>query len=231
MQILADRTLVVQTKHPARVLETVPNSKVAYDYGDGRYEVSLDWDLPSTQTLSKFMKNVPSPIKRDYHWPRPLGFEPFDHQKETASFLSLRKRAFCFNEQGTGKTASVIWAADYLMKLGLVRRVLIICPLSIMKSAWQNDLFRFAVHRSCDIAYGKREQRKAVMNSDAEFVIINFDGLDIVKEEVMNGDIMQIIRQSTDDFALLDCLRYQVRASRTYDDDFVVYYLHLSFIL
>jgi hypothetical protein len=55
MQILADRTLVVQTKYPARVLETVPNSKVAYDYGDGRYEVSLDWDLPSTQTLSKFL--------------------------------------------------------------------------------------------------------------------------------------------------------------------------------
>ena len=47
-------------------------------------------------------------IKQNYKWPRPLGFEPFEHQKETAEFLSLRRRAFCFNEQGTGKTASVI---------------------------------------------------------------------------------------------------------------------------
>ena len=58
------------------------------------------------------------------------------HQRDTASFLTLHKRAFCFNEQGTGKTASVIWAVDYLMTLGVLKRVLVVCPLSIMQSAW-----------------------------------------------------------------------------------------------
>lgn len=193
MQILADRTLVVQTRYPGRVLETVPNSKVAYDYGDGRYEVSLDWDLPSAQTLSRFMKNVPSPIKRDYNWPRPMGFEPFDHQKETASFLSLRKRAFCFNEQGTGKTASVIWAADYLIKAGLIKRVLVICPLSIMQSAWQQDLFKFAVHRRVDVAYGDAKKRNKIANSNAEFVIINYDGLPSIAEDAIKNNLFDLI--------------------------------------
>ena len=49
----------------------------------------------------------------EYEWPRPHGFEPFDHQKVTSEFLISNRKAFCFNEQGTGKTASVIWAVDY----------------------------------------------------------------------------------------------------------------------
>lgn len=60
----------------------------------------------------------------EYEWPRPHGFTPFVHQKSTAEFLISNRKAFCFNEQGTGKTASVIWAVDYLMNIGLVRRVL-----------------------------------------------------------------------------------------------------------
>jgi SNF2 family DNA or RNA helicase len=151
---------------------------------DGLHDVAVFWGLKEAQELATLkIKNVPSTITRDYDWPG--RFKPFAHQKETAAFLTLRKKAFCFNEQGTGKTAAVIWAADYLMKLGLVRRVLIIAPLSIMKSAWQNDLFTFAVHRSCDIAYGKRETRKAIINGEAEFVIINFDGLEIVKDDLI----------------------------------------------
>jgi len=127
----------------------------------------------------------------DYNWPGQ--FTPFAHQKVTATFLAERPKAFCFNEQGTGKTASVIWAADYLMNIGVVRRVLVVCPLSIMKSAWQNDLFKFAMHRTCDIAYGDRKKRAKVVNGGAEFVIINFDGLAIVKDDVANGGFDLIV--------------------------------------
>jgi SNF2 family DNA or RNA helicase len=127
----------------------------------------------------------------DYNWPGQ--FAPFAHQKVTSAFLAERPRAFCFNEQGTGKTASVIWAADYLMNAGVVRRVLVVCPLSIMKSAWQNDLFKFAMHRTCDIAYGSKKKRAQIVNSGAEFVIINFDGLAIVKDDIKNGGFDLIV--------------------------------------
>jgi SNF2 family DNA or RNA helicase len=62
-----------------------------------------------------------------------------------------------------------------------------------MKSAWQNDLFKFAMHRSCDIAYGDKKKRAKIISGDAEFVIINFDGLEIVKEEVINGGFDLIV--------------------------------------
>ena len=100
----------------------------------------------------------------------------------------MNKKAFCFNEQGTGKTASSIRAADYLMKQGKVNRVLVICPLSIMDSAWRNDLFSFAMHRTVDVALmAQKKNEKEIINSGAEFVIINYDGVDIVKEEIANG--------------------------------------------
>jgi SNF2 family DNA or RNA helicase len=130
-------------------------------------------------------------ILTDYNWPGK--HKPFAHQKQTSEFLTLNRKAFCFNEQGTGKTASVIWAADYLLNLGVIRRVLVICPLSIMKSAWQQDLFKFAIHRTCDVAYGTPAQRKKILANNAEFVIINFDGVDIIKEEVLKGGFDLIV--------------------------------------
>ena len=124
----------------------------------------------------------------DYQWPAPLGIKPFEHQKTTVEFLISNPKAFCFNEQGTGKTASVIWATDYLMKVGAIKRVLVVCPLSIMRSAWQQDLFTFAMHRKVAVAHhSKAEVRKQLVLSDAEYVIVNFDGVEIVKREIITG--------------------------------------------
>lgn len=129
----------------------------------------------------------------EYDWPRPMGLQPFAHQKVTTEFLAKNPKAFCFNEQGTGKTASVIWAADYLMALKLVRRVLVVCPLSIMKSAWQQDLFQFAMHRTVAVAHGTPTKRREIIRSGAEFIIINFDGVGIVKEELFDAEFDLVV--------------------------------------
>ena len=105
----------------------------------------------------------------------------------------MNRRAFCFNEQGTGKTASAIWAADYLMKQGRVNRVLVVCPLSIMDSAWRADLFTFAMHRTVDIAHGAKDKRAKIISGDADFVIINYDGVEIVQDVIINGGFDCII--------------------------------------
>lgn len=148
-------------------------------------EVIVNWGLDEAHTLRSLNINVPSPITKRYSWPGQ--YKPFAHQKDTASFLTMNKKSFCFNEQGTGKTASAIWAADYLMTQGKVKRALVVCPLSIMDSAWRNDLFSFAMHRKVDVAHGSKEKRKKIINGGAEFVIINYDGVEIVKDEIAKG--------------------------------------------
>lgn len=191
MQVVKDKAIVLKTKRPHLVTEAIEKSKILREH-NGLYEVAVKWDFETASALAEIgAKDVPSPMSRDYQWTGKL--TPFDHQKETAFFLSLYKKAFCFNEAGTGKTASVIWAADYLMKMGLIKRVLVVCPLSIMKSAWQEDLFKFAMHRSCSVAYGTANQRNKIINAGSEFVIINFDGVGVVKDTILNGNFDLIV--------------------------------------
>lgn len=185
MEIVNNKALLIKTRRPHLVTAAIPKSKVVAQTDDV-YDVAVKWELPEAQALvSLRILKVPSPISRDYSWSGKI--TPFDHQKVTASFLTLNKRAFCFNEQGTGKTASIIWAADYLMRIGAIKRVLVLCPLSIMKSAWQNDLFKFAMHRSCSVAHGSASARTKILAAGSEFVVVNFDGLSIIKDEVIKG--------------------------------------------
>jgi SNF2 family DNA or RNA helicase len=79
------------------------------------------------------------------------------------------------------------------MNRGLIKRVLVLCPLSIMKSAWQQDLFKFAMHRSCSVAHGAAKQREKIINAGAEFVILNFDGLAVVKDAIAKGGFDLIV--------------------------------------
>ena len=185
MRIIDNKALLLETPNPSVVTGAIKKSALTNE------GVLIHWGHGEAEELAKLRDDVPSPMLRDYKWTGK--FTPFDHQKETASFLSIRRKAFCFNEQGTGKTASVIWSADYLMKKGLVKRVLVLCPLSIMKSAWQKDMFTFAMHRSCGVAHGAAAQRKKVVASGVEFVIINFDGLSVVAEDIMNGGFDLIV--------------------------------------
>jgi SNF2 family DNA or RNA helicase len=62
-----------------------------------------------------------------------------------------------------------------------------------MDSAWRADLFKFAMHRTVDIAYGSVDKRKAIINGDAEFVIINYDGVETVEQEIDNGGFDLIV--------------------------------------
>jgi len=101
-----------------------------------------------------------------------------------STYLIFRRNGCVFASGNTGKTSACAWAADYLMTKKVFSRVLVICPLSIMGSAWRGDLFRTLMHRRVDIAHGSPEKRRKVIESDAEFVIINFDGVEVVLPEL-----------------------------------------------
>ena len=157
-------------------------------------EVLVYWgicEMIRLNQLISFNKSLPSPMLKDYKWPGV--YKPFSHQKTTSEFLSINHRGFCFNEAGTGKTSSAIWAADYLMLQGLVKRVLVICPLSIMYSAWQADIFNTTMHRTVGIAHGSADKRERIINEEYDFIIINYDGVGIVRETIAKNNFDLII--------------------------------------
>ena len=170
------------TRKGSQITALIPKSKVV-DSKDGVDRIVVNWDYDESRLLRNLgVRNVPSPIIGRYEWPGM--YTPFDHQRDTAAFLATHPRCFVFNEAGTGKTAAAAWAADYLMKKGQVTKVLIVCPVSIMDTAWRADLFRTLMHRKVAIAQGSRTQRTKVLQGDYEFVIINFDGIKVVREEL-----------------------------------------------
>jgi SNF2 family DNA or RNA helicase len=208
MEILDNKAILITTRRPHLVTECIPKSQIVETQGD-LHKVLVNWGLEEAQALSKLrVKNVPSPINKDYNWPGK--FAPMQHQRETASFLTLNQRAFCFNEQGTGKTASSIWAADYLLTKGVISRVLVVCPLSIMQSAWLADLFKFATHRKVDVAYGDRHKRKAIIEGNADFVVINYDGVEIVADSIAKGGFDLIIIDEANAYKTITTQRWKV---------------------
>tara|TARA_R110000868_G_scaffold111644_2_gene301297 strand:+ start:1229 stop:2641 length:1413 start_codon:yes stop_codon:yes gene_type:complete len=162
------------------------------------------------QRLVRVYGDAPNPMLKEYEWPGM--FQPFAHQKTTSSYLALRDRAFCFNEAGTGKTSSVIWAADYLMQTEQIKRVLVICPLSIMYSAWQADVFKTAMHRSVAVAYGDANRRKKVINGEYEFVIINYDGVNTVQEAIGKAGFDLIVIDEANAYKTVSTKRWRTLA-------------------
>lgn len=61
MEIINNQVLVVRTKFPSRITETIKKSKVVQKKGDVS-EVAVNWGLKEAQTLRTLnLKNVPSP--------------------------------------------------------------------------------------------------------------------------------------------------------------------------
>lgn len=193
MELIENRALKLRTRLADKITSVIPKSKVLGRLPDTDIdEVLVYWGRDEVKALAELgFKKLPPPPLRTYDWPGV--YRPMAHQRTTAEFLSANPRCFLLSEQGTGKTVSAAWAADYLMKLGEVSRVLVVCPISIMHAAWKDDLFRSVMHRSVAIAHGASAHRKKIIASGAEFVIINYDGIEIVLDELIAGGFDLII--------------------------------------
>lgn len=191
MQVINNRALLLITKKADQIRALIPRSEILERQGD-RAKILVDWSLDAWRVLRNLgIKNPPHPITGRYAWPGV--FTPFDHQRTTAAFLASNPRAYCLSEAGTGKTSAAAWAADYLLTHRKVNRVLVVCPVSIMDTAWRADLFRTLMHRSVGIATGTKTQRLAVIASGCEFVIINFDGVKVVQAALKAGGFDLVI--------------------------------------
>lgn len=191
MEIIENKALVFKTRNPDKYT-VIPKSTIVESYGDV-HKVAVRWGLDEVRVLRNLgVKDVPSPIRAKYAFPGM--HRPFAHQIDTAEFLTLHRRAFVFNDPGTGKTLSALWAADYLMSIKQVRRCLILCPLSIMHDAWMNSIGKSVIHRSAIVAHHSQATRRIEMvQGSYEFVIVNYDGLNLIADEVVSNGKFDLI--------------------------------------
>jgi hypothetical protein len=108
--------------------------------------------------------------------------EPFHNQRETSGALTLWHRGYCLNEIGTGKTLSAMWAADYLMDVGMIRRAFVTLPLSTIQRVWGDAVFAHFRKRTVAILHGTAAKRRKLLAQNHDFYVINHEALDIVCE-------------------------------------------------
>jgi SNF2 family DNA or RNA helicase len=137
--------------------------------------------LENCQILRRHNLPVPPIMDADYDWPRPPWVEhPYEKQKLMTNFMLLHPRSFNLSDMGTGKTLAALWAADQLMRWNPGWKALIICPLSVMRRVWADTIFHtFLDRRKAVILHGTQEQRIKGLEEEADFYIVNFDGVGV----------------------------------------------------
>ena len=102
----------------------------------------------------------------------PKGTEQFCFEVPD-TFLVLRRNGNIFITGNTGKTASSIWAAEYLLKIGAITKVLVICPKSCMEDVWLEELRTLNPLRRVAICHGANKRN--ALTGDFDYVITNHD--------------------------------------------------------
>ena len=168
---IPNRVLLLPNMH-AEIQACIPHARMFKQY------LVVPHKIQETTILRNLGLNAPSPIETQYKWPG--RYKPFAHQIVTAAFLTLNPRAFVLNDIGTGKTLSAYWAADYLMRQGLVRRVLVVSPLSTLERVHGDALYQNFPNRSFTVLHGSAAKRKQLAQADFDFYIINHDGVEVI---------------------------------------------------
>ena len=152
-----------------------------------------------------------SKLFEGYKWPMANpDHKPFKHQVETAEFLVKNPRSFVLNDLGTGKTLSALWAADFLMSKGAIKRVLILGPLSTIYSVWADEIKSNFPHLKYAVAHGNRPQdRYDAVNSNAKIVIMNHDGIKSYNELILSAKFDLLIIDELTAFKTVSSARWK----------------------
>ena len=126
-----------------------------------------------------------------YSYSYPGQFKPMVHQIATVAFLLDNDRAYVANGLGTGKTMSALWAADRLMELGQVRRVLVVAPISAMWNAWVPALSESLPNRRfCLLKGTAKKKQDNSQDLTYSYIIANPESLHLIADYLPMVDLV-----------------------------------------
>jgi hypothetical protein len=112
----------------------------------------------------------------------------FRAQKVTTALFIENTRGYCLNDLGTGKTRSILFAFDALKKAGIVRKMLVISPLSGVTRTWRREITMCFPWLKSTVLHGTRRTRSLRLRLDVDIYVINHDGLEVVFDEIVERE-------------------------------------------
>lgn len=110
---------------------------------------------------------------------------PFEHQRVMATVAGALEGSAFLCEMGTGKTRAAIEASAYRMERDL-DVVLAVCPKGVM-GTWEREVKAWTQRRSVllDGPVKQRAKRLREEEFDGAFLLLNYDALDALKEDLV----------------------------------------------
>lgn len=172
----------VVVPYHAGLLGAVPHAR-AFDWQGARMLV-----LPNRPDEARVARNlgipVPAPILTNYDW---CGSKPWDIQRTTAALLTESERCYVLSSMGTGKSRAVLYAADWLMRQSLAKRMLIVAPLSTLTPVWEREVFQLMLKRNVRVLYGPRDKRLKLLAEGTPICVINHHGVRVIWRELADA--------------------------------------------
>lgn len=111
-----------------------------------------------------------------------MQFRPY--QNDAVTFLYERDRAMILAPVGAGKTAITLTAMLEMKRGGHARRWLVVAPKRVCTDVWPVEVAKWAPSLSISVAVGTSTQRKAALSSNSDIVVVNYDNLDKLPQDL-----------------------------------------------
>lgn len=106
--------------------------------------------------------------------------KPMTHQAQSLKFMLNKPAILDFSDPGTGKSYVEIMDFSRRHKVD-GKALLVFCPKSIMRAAWEQDCRKFAPHLRVSLCYA--EKRLESLKVSADVYVVNIDGaVDLLKQ-------------------------------------------------
>jgi hypothetical protein len=146
-----------------------------------------------TTSATSATKSKSTPLTTELFKRSSMPWLPSAYMKRAVKFLLEHAAAALFLDPGLRKTSITLAALTFLIKKGLISKVLIVAPLRVCYSVWpaEREKWRDFNHLKMVVLHGKDKER--LLKSDADIYVINPEGLDwlldVQKERLPSGKV------------------------------------------
>lgn len=182
------RGVIFKMQNPTPITNAFPLDKCKVQQFQNSFLVGLPYCQDTMQVLRNLGYNTAGiePIRHALPLPLVEGrYNLMAHQVVTAAFFTENKRCFCTSTMRTGKTASAVAAANFLQDRGEAGAFFIAATVSNMRGVWMKEIMGMCRGKRVVVIYDKDiEKRRKKLMQDADFYIINYDGMKLLCDEL-----------------------------------------------
>lgn len=154
------------------------------------------WAVDNTPEFNSLLYAAGVPVLApiyfsDYDW---SGIKVYAAQVQMAALVSSRRRCFNLSALGAGKTIGSLLAIDWLIQEDVIKRALVVAPLSTLWTVWEQEIEANFYRLIPVVLHGTKEKRLRLLSDNFwNVAIINHDGPATIQQELLCREFQCVV--------------------------------------